>query len=471
MKLTFVVPAFLCLTLVSIARADLAADVKAALSSKAATKGQIGVSIVKIGADAASSTPVYESNAQLPLVPASNMKLLTTSAALATLGGDFRFKTQLLQYHDAVIVIGDGDPTLGDAELLKKYGWTTATMFDQWASALKSRGVRRVGDVIIDDSVFDQKFAHPNWPSDQLHKRYVAQVGGLNFNANCIDFLLTVGQRGSTVRYAIDPDTKYANITNTCIYGSRNAIWLSRTIDTNQVVLKGETNASNTDPISVTIHDPALFFGTAFAEALTRNGITVGGKVVRDRDAHTLTEVTPIAQHETPIEVVMNRANKDSMNLYAEALCKRIGAAKAGGREGSWQNGIAAVREYLRGLGITDAEASLDDGSGLSKQNRVSANAFCRVLVADFFSPNRELYQRTLAVGGVDGTLDNRFKDELKGRVFAKTGYVSNARCLSGYLKTKNNNWYAFSILVNGPVGTEGRRIQEQIVAAIDKND
>lgn len=452
---------------------DLAEDVRAIVTSKAAAKGQIGVQIVRLGASPSDSPVVAAHNAATPLVPASNLKLLTTSAALQVLGGDFRYSTQLLMDGDALIVLGDGDPTLGDAELLKKHGWTTTTLFENWAELLKSHGHFRVGEVIVDDSIFDEEFFHPSWPADQAHRRYAAQVAGLNLNGNCLDFFLMPGRRGEVVSYRTDPPTAYAKVNNTCVFGPRNAVWLSRELGTNHVILKGETNAANEEPISVSLHDPSLYFGTVLIETLRKNGIEVAGQVRRERRGlNGWSHATLLARHETPIEVVIRRANKDSVNLYAEALMKRLALGPRARPEGggSWALGRSALSAYLSALGVKAAERVIEDGSGLSRANRLSANAITRLLVADFFGPNRQMFLDSLAVGGVDGTLDNRFRDDLKGRVFAKTGYVANARCLSGFVRTKSDDWYAFAILINGPVGAEGRRIHEQIVAAIDRN-
>ena len=79
-------------------------------------------------------------------------------------------------------------------------------------------------NVYVDDSIFDENFMHPNWPSDQQHKRYVAQVGGVNLNANCIDFYLRTTGGGQVVNFAIEPNTAYANIRNTCLTGGENAV-------------------------------------------------------------------------------------------------------------------------------------------------------------------------------------------------------------------------------------------------------
>jgi len=460
----------LLLLLIAPARADLTNDISALLSARHMARGQTGVQVVRLGQDPAGSAIVFQHNATTPLAPASNMKLLTTSAALDRLGGDFRFRTLLLQRRDDLLIVGDGDPTFGDAELLRPHGWTATTTLENWAELLKSRGITRVGDIVLDDSVFDQVFTHPGWPNDQLHKRYAAGVCGLNLNANCLDFYLEPSRRGERVGYRTEPPAGFAAIANTCVAGAKNAVWLSRLPGEDKIKLGGEIDAPNRVPISVTVHDPAMYFGAVFAETLAAAGIRVEGTVRRESGATDPGATTPLAVHETPIEVVLRRANKDSMNLYAEALLKRLGR-ETSGQPGSWANGADAVRQFLLSRAIASSEFVIDDGSGLSKENRISANGITRVLMADFYSPQREMFLGTLAVGGSDGTLDKRFRDDLRGRVFAKTGYIDRVRALSGFLRTRKGNWYAFSILINGPVGSEARQTADKIVAAIDKND
>jgi D-alanyl-D-alanine carboxypeptidase/D-alanyl-D-alanine-endopeptidase (penicillin-binding protein 4) len=165
---------------------------------------------------------------------------------------------------------------------------------------------------------------------------------------------------------------------------------------------------------------------------------------------------------------VLARANKDSMNLYAEALCKRLGYETTH-ESGSWANGTAAVRKFLTdSVGVSGEELTLDDGCGLSKKNGISANALAQTLVHNFRSPQREAFINSLAIGGVDGTLDRRFLDDLRGRVFAKSGFVNNVSCLSGYVHTRDDQWFCFSILMNNVFSGGAKQLQERVVKAID---
>jgi D-alanyl-D-alanine carboxypeptidase/D-alanyl-D-alanine-endopeptidase (penicillin-binding protein 4) len=220
-----------------------------------------------------------------------------------------------------------------------------------------------------------------------------------------------------------------------------------------------------------------MYGATVFAEVLRRKGITVTGAVRRDRTIAAARRAggpdkwRVLAIHETPLTTVIGRANKDSVNLYAESLCKLLGHL-ATGQPGSWENGTAASGAYLTSIGVGAGEFKLDDGSGLSKRNAISAEAMAKILVHNFHSQHRDVFRGSLAVAGQDGTLDRRFRgSDLRGRVFAKSGFVNGVCALSGYLRARDDRWYAFSILMNRVASlADAQAAQEKIVKAIDAN-
>lgn len=477
-----VVPAFLLLAALAplVARADLSADINAVLHDRLLAKAQESVEVVRLGSSPGEGRLLYRHDSDIPLIPASNLKVITTSAALDRLGPDFKFRTQLVWHEGDLILIGDGDPTFGDAELLTRVGWDVNTVFKNWAEAVKKLDLPAVRNVLVDDGIFDENLVHPRWPVDQLQKRYAAEVAGMNLNANCLDVFVRTTVPGSIVGYIMNPDTRYVSFQNNCVSGAENAVWLSRVGETNNVLMRGQARSNSEVPVSVTIHDPALFAGTVLAENLAAAGVTSGSNVRRDRTVRNQLNKAQqsgdktwvvLAVHETPIERVLTRANKDSMNLYAECLVKRLGAAVSG-QSGSWSNGPAAVGEFLKKVGVSESEFRLDDGCGLSKQNAMSASAMVKTLTYDYFGPNSKLFAGTLSVAGVDGTLDDRFRGtDLRGRVFGKSGFVNGVSALSGYLHARDGQWYAFSILMNGIPNQSNSAIkilQEKIVRSID---
>jgi len=462
------------------ARAELVDDVRAVLRDKYLAKATAGVAIARLGDGPDKLKLVFQHNATTPLIPASNLKLITTAAALDKLGPDFKFRTQLLLKGEDVYLIGDGDPTLGDAELLKPFGWDVNTIFKIWGEELKKRNVTWIKNFYVDDSVFDENFLHPNWPLDQEHKRYVAQVGGINLNANCVDFIIRKSSYGEPVTAILNPDTRYITLKNTCLTGERDAIDLARVRGGNDVVLRGQTNVSRSEPISVTIHDPPMFAATALAETLAGMGITIGNGPMRDRTIRARAAKegeaggwSTVGALESQIGQVLGRANKDSMNVYAEALCKRLGFARTG-QSGTWQSGTVAMGEFLKSCGVGEEQFRIDDGCGLSKENAISAEAIVRVLSREFGGKNWQTFRESLSVSGADGTLKDRFaKSPLSGRVYGKSGYVNFVSTLSGYVNATDGNWYAFSILLNEvPFRTNNtaKQLQERIVNAIEAN-
>jgi len=461
------------------AAADLAGDLKAILRDKYLTKADVGIAVARLVSQPGEAQIVYRFDSDIPLIPASNLKLLTTSAFLDHFGSDFKFHTPLLMKDGDLYLIGDGDPTMGDAELLKKVGWDVETVFKMWGEELRKRRVTSVRNVYVDDSVFDQQFLPANWLARYAHERYSAQVGGVNLNANCVDFYLHPASPGELVTYRTDPpDTRYITVKNACVSGAEdNRVSLVRAPGKNEIALRGELKSANAEPFSVTVHDPPLFAATVLAETIGRQGVKVTGEVlrdrtVRDRHAKDSTGWTVIAALDTKISTVLDRANKESMNLYAECMCKRLGH-EISGESGSWANGTAAVGAFLTRIGVPEAHFHLDDGCGLSRENNVTADAIVKILAYNFRGPNREVFLNSLAVPGEEGTFKKRFAGSLRGRVFGKSGYVNNVSAVSGYLKARDEKWYAFSILMNNlPPGTNNtaKEMQEKIVAAVDEN-
>jgi D-alanyl-D-alanine carboxypeptidase/D-alanyl-D-alanine-endopeptidase (penicillin-binding protein 4) len=138
--------------------------------------------------------------------------------------------------------------------------------------------------------------------------------------------------------------------------------------------------------------------------------------------------------------------NKNSQNLFAEALCKLLGKAASG--RASWEAGAEAVDAFLHQNGIHGAGVRVVDGSGLARENRVTARAITELLSVMHEHRHAEVFRNSLAVAGRDGTIRNRLKD-VEGQVLAKTGYIGGVRSLSGYARTKEGKWLAFSIIYN----------------------
>ncbi len=426
--------------------------------------GDYSIQVVK----ADSGATIYSYNATKPLIPASNMKLITTAAALKYLGPNFEYETRVALYDDTLVVIGSGDPLLGDKDTDDKHGRQAGWILEKIAQALQTRGVREVNDIVVDTSVFDNQRVHPSWPARDYNKWYACEISGLNYNDNCIE--MTTSNAGGNIAIEIDPPTRFVETINQVEAISRGdeAVGSYRTQQPNRIIVFGKCRTKQ-GPFKVAIEQPAGFFGFLLTEHLQRSGIVVRGKVMeKSLDANA--RLKPLVEFSTPISDVLWRANTDSLGLAAEALIKTIDAQNNADKKlGSWPGGRELVHRYLTGLGVPEAEINLDDGSGLSRENRLTVNAITKVLLNLYRSGNWELFKASLAVGGEQGTIDRYFSEpKYRGKVLGKTGYISGVRAFSGICHTQSGP-YLFAILSNGSKGLSRDAINDVAKAIIDE--
>lgn len=415
---------------------------------------------------------VYERDADLPLVPASNQKLVAAAAALQALGTDYAFETRLHLRGPDLVLIGGGDPALGDAKIAEQHGFKPLHVFETWADSLRARGLTQLaGDVLVDDHLFDAEWVHASWEAEDLTRWYAAPVGALNFNDNCIDFNLRPTTAGRPVAYDTFPPTPWLTVRNNCAGGSRNAAWVRRE-DPLTYSLRGETAGAVT--IAMPVHDPGLFAGRTLQATLQARGVALGGSV-RRVEADPAASADPgelIGAHRTAMADVLARTLSDSQNLFAECLMKHVAAAQ-GGSAGSWATAAPAIEAYLRSWGISTTGLVIADGSGLSRLNRISARQMAGVLKHVFQDrAQRELFISALARPGSEGTLRRRMKD-IAEQVWAKTGYLTGVRTLSGYVRSGTDEWFAFSVLFNDITGGTApyNKIHDDVCRALSASE
>ncbi|MBA7671476.1 D-alanyl-D-alanine carboxypeptidase [subsurface metagenome] len=445
------------------AKADLASRINGIVSQSSQKKVKFSIHIVK----ADSGRVVYSHNARKALVPASNMKIITTAAALKYLGPRYEYETKVGLCDDTLVVIGGGDPLLGDKVTDARYGRENDWIFQDIIAALKRNRVTTVKDIIVDSSIFDDRRVHPNWPKKELNRRYACEVSGLNFNGNCIE--VTAKNTGGKVAVFIEPKTGFVKLVNKVkpISKGSSTVGSYRQTEPNRIVVHGKCR-KQAGPFAVAIERPAAFFGFLLAENLAKAGINTNGQLIEKAVGDDCNFRT-LAEYSTPIADCLARCNKNSLGLAAEALLKTISAANnPGGKNGSWAGGQQVISRYLSGLGIDKGQFHIDDGSGLSRQNKLSANAITRVLSDTYKSRNWRVYKRSLAVGGVDGTIAKYFKDKkYKGKILGKTGYIAGVKALSGICSTEDGD-YIFSILTNNTNGNTRKAINDIAKAIFD---
>ncbi len=205
---------------------------------------------------------------------------------------------------------------------------------------------------------------------------------------------------------------------------------------------------------------------TVFKEILEGKNVRVmgGARIIDETDFNARHKLNKLIITTSSLGRSITVANKQSQGFYAEQILKTLGATIK--NEGSFSGGLDVIKDFLTKLGISEDLYQLDDGSGLSKKNKIAPGTITTLLTYMYNQKNADIFVKSLPVSGTDGTLKNRLKDEpYKSRVMAKTGYVYGARTLSGYVESLNGEIIAFSILVNKIKGGtwKAKRLQDII--------
>ncbi len=507
----------------SVVPASLDAQIDGLLNSPAASRAHWGISVV----DAGTGAPLYARNDGQLFEPASNAKLYTTAAALALLGPSFTMQTRVVaegtimpdgHLHGVLKLMGGGDPTLSG----RAYPYAAHTerpdpplhALDELAAQVAAAGIRAVDAIDADDSNFRYERYGAGWAWDDLQWEYGAPVSALTINDNVRYLTVTPGARPGdpvTVTWnppdpappkadgcaapcsqGTDPPDPTTLVATTSAAGSEAHLGLSREVDGGPLLIYGTLPAGG-KPVdaAIAMRDPASFAAAAFAEALGNHGVQVGSGRQASHRPPTDTVSFAVASRmpvnlgppgpvfpsvvrgtlvatrvSPPLAQIVTVVNKVSQNLHAEMLLRLLGETE--GANGSAVEGVRVVRQFLVSAGIDPLDFSFFDGSGLSPQDLITPRATTSLLAYASHQSWGADYRASLPVGGVDGSLANRFTQQaLKGRVFAKTGTLSEVNALSGYLIAASGRRLAFSVLSNDYVGAGSRATLDSVVAAL----
>ena len=404
---------------------------------------------------------IYKRNPDKLFIPASNMKLFTSSAALLLLGPDFVYETNFHINGDVtkgilkgdLIIQGSGDPTISN----RFYAGSTTKLFENWTDSLKANGIWAIeGNIYGDDSFFDNIGLGKGWLWDYESYWYAAPSGALSFNDNSIEIKIEPGGINYPARVTISPVSKFIQLTAKVITvdeNSEQSISVQRLRGTNLISVTGKIR-NDSKPIAehVSISDPTMFFLTVFSEVLEKKGITFKGRIGGIESAQksiSHDNLTPLFTHYSmPLKTIIKELNKNSNNFYGEQLLKTIGLEVY--NYGSTENGVRACNDLYNAMGINPESMIMADGSGLSRLNLVTPRQVVNLLSYMYKSDEFAKFYESLPIAGVDGTLIDRMKKtSAENNVRAKAGYNNYVSSLSGYLKTVSGEMLAFSILVN----------------------
>jgi len=408
----------------------------------------------------ASDVTLYALNARRLLVPASTMKIVTLAAAAERLRWDFSYETRLSGVgalgagvlDGDLVVVGNGDPTIDD------WDGAASRLFQGWGEQLKAAGVRTVtGRVIGDDNAFDDEPLGAGWAWDDLSASYATGVSALQFNENTAQISVAAGSAaGDPASATILPRGTSLVVRNhlkTSAADVPPSISIRRLPGSTTLEVRGSVPAGSARAVrNISVDNPTLYFVAALRDALIADGIDIRGPAVdidevadppsRDRGTLLLTHRSP------PLSTLAETMIKLSQNLYAETLLKSLGAtAGAGTAEAGRSAAVSIVQEW----GVKPADLVVADGSGLSRYNLATPEAIVTILThVDRDEGLRAPFEAALPVAGRDGTLAQRMRGTAaEGNARAKTGSFSNARALSGYVRTADDEPLVFSIIVN----------------------
>jgi D-alanyl-D-alanine carboxypeptidase/D-alanyl-D-alanine-endopeptidase (penicillin-binding protein 4) len=424
---------------------------------------------------------IFERNADAPQTLASVTKMISSAAALHYLGPQYKYKTNFWRQGEirdgvlegGLLVVGSGDPNISGRFYNDDYN----AVFDTWADGLKRLGVLRVtGDLVLNASAFDSVGRHPDWPVGQEARWYQAPISALSYNDNVVLVSIAPGRRlGGPVQVSIDPPTGMLRAVSTArTVGRRRRVRLavSRAAGSNAVTVSGSVplrRAWWSTPVA--IDDPPRFFGAALAARLKNAGIQFEGRIV-ERPVTPDASWNLVATTESELLSSIVVCNKRSQGFYAEQIFKTLSAEKTG--RGNWGDSIALAAQFLASLGLDPSRIQLRDGSGLSPQNRASANELVHFLGAMSRHPYGDVWRSTLAFSGdPDGTLRHRFREaSLSRRVAAKTGSIKAVSTLAGYATANSGRTYAFAILLNGRGvwDSRGHAYQDRLIRTLILN-
>ena len=404
-----------------------------------------------------SGATLYSLNSNKKLIPASNNKLYTCAASLANLGAEYTFQTSIYESDGNLYLKGGGDPDFSLLEL------------DSLAQIVSSQ-IKTIDTIFIDESLMDSLYYGQGWMWDEGSWWYSAPVSAISLNNNCINFFVRPGDLGKAALISTEPITNFIKIDN-------QSITVNDTIDfkkfkitrdwanrTNKFTITGEKLINElADTLVRNIVHPPLFAGTVLKQMLIDYGTSVN-QVSIGKTSESAVKITTHTSNSLfySAKNMMNQSD----NLTAELFVKTIGIKD--NLPGNWREGVRKIKSFLAdSASIDTADIRIADGSGMSRYNLTNANNIIKLLSYMYHSQYKETFLELLSGKGEKAiTLDHQRLHKINPQIFARTGTLSGVSCLSGYVFSSNYGPLAFSILMNGYIGSssEYRNLQDDIL-------
>ncbi len=456
--------------------------------------------------------PVCDHDADLPLPPASLMKLFLTAAALKALGPDYRFTTEFLAAGEikkaklkgdwlrsrylkgGIWVRGEGDPSwsVNPGEPLES---VYATL-DEWAKELRKRRIHAVeGPLTLDLTAFDERPYPIGWPDEEVGSPYIPEISALNFNDNCFDIMWNPTrkfERRIATYTLFPPLPKFIHFSNNIrVESGRDADRrFTRRPGSNVVSGEGHVPANFRGHDRVTVAHPAEYFAAALIARFAINDVKLAERVTQgempvadaheerdqdwlkakdkdeiekaerdrdrdwDRDKNAPLLELRLERKSPPLSEIISRMLKWDRTLDAEVILKTIGR-KATGQPGSFENGTRAVMRYIRDQKIVGSSFVMADGSGMSNINRASPRQTMLIMDRLLYGSNGEWLKEAFASCGEPGPMESRMRmgvdmqSQNRPEVRAIGGSFGTLHTMAGWANTRAGHPIHFVFMVS----------------------
>ena len=405
-------------------------------------------------------------NPDLPLLTASTIKTISTGLILKALGPDYQFSTKIA--HDGFIkngvlygnlyIVGGADPTLGSRDTV---AIPVERIFEQWYTFISSAGIERInGSIVADDRFFTDEDIHPSWSWSNIGPSFGSGASGLSFceNSQFIRFVAGKNEGDDVIIESVYPEVPgmiFINRLTTSSSSAKERV----SYYVSELDKKGELRGSipagkDSSVLQISNKFGPLACAFEFDKFLTGKGIKITRDILYASDLQNVPNQDSLAilgeSFSPPLFSILNVTNRISNNFYAETFFKMLGKFYTG--VGSYDSSRVAALRLMQDIGLKPRGYKQDDGSGLSRQNYVSARFFCK-----FFSKMKEFdifdeyfvsFPQPGGPGTLKGVLGN--SDPLKkSRIHAKSGSLSGVRCYAGYVEREDGEIWTFAILTN----------------------
>lgn len=407
--------------------------------------------------------------ATTPRNPASVMKMVTTWAALSGLGPDYVWRTTLSAQKGAIV---DQQGSLKGPLYIQAAGDPFFAIQDLWdlLRQLRLRGIKNLSEVVVDRGMFGPVAIDPGEFDDSPDRPYNASPDAMMVNFGASRLLFQPDVRAKKWIAIVDPPTKSVRIEGQI--GWSDARCPGSPVIATRIEQRGAQSIVHVQGTAAgscgefSVYRLAMGQSEYFESMFRLLWKELGGTLARDiRSGSAPGSVTPLVWHDSPaLADVIRQINKHSNNVMARMLLLTLGA-EMNGRGATPESGARGVLQLLRNQGVDTTGWTLDNGSGLSREGRVTAQGLAAMLNVAWGSPLMPEYISSLAISGVDGTVRRRLRDEsTRGQAHLKTGTLRDARALAGYVRGASGKRYILVSLVNDPNSAGVRAFDDALV-------